>query len=1035
MKQRRFLRAAVCVGTLLFLTSQGLAFISWPGNAGYPSDPADRIHHYKEEAVVGNNYMSVMLDANGSIYDIYFPSVGFRQGSGTANEGYKGPEEFIGGPFGCPTDLQANGQMNAIAGMGGIEVGGTIYWLKNDAGSPGGVHPAGYVDHTQSYVTDNNVVQTSARLTGGGANILVEQYAFCPTEAALPEIVPGSNRDNGVLIKRFLLTNQGGSSITFKFYYDVNFNIKGDNAYDQMYVDPYGGYNTMVAYDRARRTVTGTGCAPNGYGGSASTEYNPTTFGSYDKFLSVYFGTAMKLVTNPGTGQGSPADGTWRDHTGDNHEGWIGKEITLLPGEQKEVDVAIIGAWDDFDGATGTFDFWGRPLLDWFFNNSMATAQTTTETYWSNWLNSGVTIDFPGTAYDDVWKRQKLIAALHFDKATGAIIAGMHNGAYPFSWPRDAIYAAITLDRAGHLAEAEMVYQWLRDTAFRAFDPNLGGPGFFYQKYTTDGYIVWNSPQIDETAGVPWGLWYHYRTTGDGTFLNNYANLARETARAASETSGLDSRAYYDGTFNLMHGNNLWEDSFGLFAYSNESVVRGLRDAAEILTAVGDGFWPGVFLSRANTILNNGVIPRLNFRVEPSDISHLGGEMPFQVLDPTTAQQLDAVDWIHGTISAGGFFDNLVESGPDVGGLLRRYNHNVGGNIDNYWGGGPWFLSTSWYGQYYSRWQDYVPGDALVDVNLDKLDLLLAKLGPNGVGAEQIAPNPGLQKYPGFWLQAAWPNVWESSTMLMDQMMMFLDYDPGVNGEVVFRPKLPSSWTTMSYNNMYYQGQQYDITITEDGCTVRADLDKLTAGNLDIDITLRVPAGSSVNMAVLNDTFDAAPDYNPTIGSVRIQGALTAAAGANVAAVTFGACDYDGDGALDSDEINVSETSPIDPDTDNDGLPDGFEIDNGLDPHADDACADLDGDGVDNETEYQQGTDPSDAGSLLAITGINTLPGGDIEVTWASVPGQNYQLLATADPVNQPLTAISGVVASGGASTSFVHAAPAYAQYKVIVVP
>ena len=70
-----------------------------------------------EEAVVGNGFMTVMLDQNGSLYDIYFPSVGIRSGNDTANEGYRGPQNWPA----CPSlDDEANGQMNLIAAMGGI---------------------------------------------------------------------------------------------------------------------------------------------------------------------------------------------------------------------------------------------------------------------------------------------------------------------------------------------------------------------------------------------------------------------------------------------------------------------------------------------------------------------------------------------------------------------------------------------------------------------------------------------------------------------------------------------------------------------------------------------------------------------------------------------------------------------------------------------------------------------------------------------------------------------------------------------------
>ena len=271
-----------------------------------------------------------------------------------------------------------------------------------------------------------------------------------------------------------------------------------------------------------------SGCGPDGYGNLSdpTKEYNPKTTASYNKTSTVAFGVCMKLVTNVVTGAGEAFDGSWRDFTTtDNQEGWIGKTINFAANETKEVDIMIVGSWDDQAGQSGTHNFWGRPLVNWFYANNMATAQATTEGYWTAWLAQGVNVDLPGTVYDVLFTRSKLATALHIDAKTGSIIAGMHNGAYPFVWPRDGVYAAITLDRIGYPTEAENFYRWLRDVAYRAPDCNPGGKSFFFQKYTTDGYFAWNSPQIDETASVPWGIYYHYLSTGDLGFISNYAGL------------------------------------------------------------------------------------------------------------------------------------------------------------------------------------------------------------------------------------------------------------------------------------------------------------------------------------------------------------------------------------------------------------------------------------------------------------------------------------------------------------------------------
>jgi hypothetical protein len=81
-----------------------------------------------------------------------------------------------------------------------------------------------------------------------------------------------------------------------------------------------------------------------------------------------------------------------------------------------------------------------------------------------------------------------------------------------------------------------------------------------------------------------------------------------------------------------------------------------------------------------------------------------------------------------------------------------------------------------------------------------------------------------------------------------------------------------------------------------------------------------------------------------------------------------------------------------DPDTDSDGIPDAWEIANGLDEQfAGDADLDADGDTASNRGEYIAGTNPQNAASRLAATAV-VQGDGSVNVTFDAVIGKSYRI-------------------------------------------
>jgi len=100
----------------------------------------------------------------------------------------------------------------------------------------------------------------------------------------------------------------------------------------------------------------------------------------------------------------------------------------------------------------------------------------------------------------------------------------------------------------------------------------------------------------------------------------------------------------------------------------------------------------------------------------------------------------------------------------------------------------------------------------------------------------------------------------------------------------------------------------------------------------------------------------------------------------------------DGAATLATFSNRASPGAANDTDADRDGLPDGWELAHGLSPaDPQDGWLDLDGDGLDNESEYLCGTDPRDPASLPRVeAGYNRL--AEPSLRFLAQPGRAYVL-------------------------------------------
>jgi hypothetical protein len=902
--------------------------LAWPGaGAGQPNPGLGYppVRFWKEEAFIGNTFTAAMLDQNASWWDMYFPTPGGVQGVGSRNEGYA----EAGDTFPPLLTAEKRGQMHLNMATVGIRTlnDNLTHWLSN----PNGVS---YSNVQQAYDTTNtNTVRTSQTLNANGNNISVTQFDFAPAGIDFPDGLNNTGEQKHILVKRMILRNNGAQTQDVNVYMYMDPALNGGDTYDFMFWDASRG--AMTVFDKTRRTVTGTGAFI-----TPPEEYNITTFAGYEKNIALYLSAAMKAVPGAGHANSGPATDTWRDTSGDQGQGWIGKRVTLPPGVDVEVNFMLAGAHfrpdpitNPIPGSDGVYDNELAPTLDWFQATSMGSTQNVTDTYWSSWLSNGTTVDFPDNRYDALMKRGLLATALHQDSVHGAVVAGYHNGAYYYAWPRDAMWAAVTLLRTGHIPEGLNALRWMRDITFRDIEPFFGNNpitgqqhrGFWKQKYTTDGFTVWGAPQIDGTAVYPWALMWYYDMTGDpGTLNSHYA--AVWDAAAAMTRDSVDNRLRFEEGVNLMYTNNLWEDQYDVFVYSNANVIRGLRDSAKIANILGRPGDVATFTNLANTI-QNGLDARLDWNGENTDASQLGIVYPFETHAPTDARAVKVIDRING-VATDRFgnnhplvnFQNFFNDGHGWTDLINRYwgdGYWGNGSASSPWGAGPWFLTTMWYGIYYALRQDFTPGTGDIDNHKFRLDLLLNKVGPMGLGAEQISPkgipgqgfprNTGSMMYPGqndFVLQTAWPNAWESMSFFTDSVMAFLDFRPSAaTGTMTIEPKLPGMWDTMTFKNVELASGSYDITVARDTALNRYThtFTNNTGLAATVNTTIRVPANSTIARVTANGC-PVPFTYNAALGRVEVPGLALAPVVAGVTElVAFTGCpaDFNQDGAGD----------------------------------------------------------------------------------------------------------------------------------------
>lgn len=132
------------------------------------------------------------------------------------------------------------------------------------------------------------------------------------------------------------------------------------------------------------------------------------------------------------------------------------------------------------------------------------------------------------------------------------------------------------------------------------------------------------------------------------------------------------------------------------------------------------------------------------------------------------------------------------------------------------------------------------------------------------------------------------------------------------------------------------------------------------------------------------------------------------------------------------DRTSNTGTNNFSGDTDEDGLPDAWEMQyfGTLNYGPSD---DPDHDGLSNYQEYIAGTNPNNANSVLRVTEI-TSAGGQVHLTWNSVAGKTYTIYS-ASQVGGPYTPVFTMPSAGDGQTSTNLTGSALNQFYRVGVP
>ncbi len=556
-----------------------------------------------------------------------------------------------------------------------------------------------------------------------------------------------------ILIRRIKINNHAAEDRLVRILHHQDFNMFGTKMGDTAYYDPE--LQAIVHYRGKRYLMAGfyDDCKP--------------CLAEYATGASGFHG----------------AEGTWRDAEDGHLQGnaiaqgavdsTIACHVSVPGGGQKVVYMVVIAAQSR------------EQLLElhkWLANTTPQGVIDRTSSYWRLWIGA-TSINFGNLPSNvvELFKRSLLVVRTQIDNG-GAIVAANDSDimqfardTYSYVWPRDGALVADALDMAGFPDLARWFYSFCSRT--------IAPEGYFHHKYNPDGspasswhpWVLKGSRvlpiQEDETALVVWAMWRHYYQYRDIEFIRPlWVDVVQKAADFMVD--------YRDPRTGLpLPSYDLWEERWGVHAFTVASVYGGLKAAHNFAVCFGDRVRAEKYQHAAEELkagaarhLYNEHLGRFVRRLIPKDrpepmANPAGGvsEPAAVSAKPSTGHEpetsdlfdideiLDAALWAIQKFHLFEADDPRVEATMNaveqklwiktaVGGVARYendYYHRVSDDIASV-PGNPWFICTLWLADYFIA-RANTPAE--LKRALPVLEWVAHHALPSGVLAEQVHPH------------------------------------------------------------------------------------------------------------------------------------------------------------------------------------------------------------------------------------------------------------------------------------------------------